>query len=190
MKAYCILSDMELVALLKEGNRTAFAEIYNRYKGILFVHAYKRLSNRDEAEDAVHNLFAALWAGRVNFNLRTTNLSGYLYSAVRNQVLKVISKRQFAEDYLTSVEELENATTDHRVRENQLKAIIEKEVALLPAKMRKIFELSRNAQFSHKEIALHLDITEKTVKNQINNALKILRVKLGLFVFIYFLINR
>lgn len=189
MKAYHTLPDIELVALLKEGNRGAFAEIYNRYKGILFVHAYKRLLSPDEAEDAVHDLFAALWSGRLNFNLHTGNLSGYLYSAVRNRVLKVIAKRQFAEGYLVSLEEPENAATDHRLRENQLKAIIEKEVALLPARMREIFELSRNAQLSHKEIALQLDVSEKTVKNQINNALKILRVKLGLFVFLYFLIN-
>lgn len=189
MEVRSILSDIELAALLKEGDRAAFAEIYSRYKGILFVHAYKRLSNRDEAEDAVHDLFAALWAGRINFILRSNNLSGYLYSAIRNQVLKVIAKRQFAEDYLVSVEEFQSLATDYKVRENQLKAIIEKEVALLPAKMREIFELSRNAQLSHKEIAQHLDLSEKTVKNQINNALKILRVKLGLFVVLYFLIN-
>lgn len=189
MKAYHTLADIELVALLRESNRDAFAEIYNRYKGILFVHAYKRLLNRDEAEDAVHDLFAALWSGRTTFHLQTGNLPGYLYSAVRNRVLKVIAKRQFAEGYLGSVEVLENAATDHRARENQLKAIIEKEVALLPAKMREIFELSRNAQLSHKEIAAQLDVSEKTVKNQINNALKILRVKLGLFVFLYFLFH-
>ncbi|WP_316811459.1 RNA polymerase sigma-70 factor [Pedobacter heparinus] len=192
MTAYTSYTDQELTALLKGGDRNAFTEIYERYKAILFVHAYKRLANRDEAEDAVHDLFAAVWSGRENLNLDTDNLAGYLYRAVRNRVFKCIAKRSHADEYLSSIRDSVNAgqaITDYRVRENQLKAIIEKEVALLPSKMREVFELSRNSQLSNKEIARQLDLTEKTVKNHINHALKILRVKLGLFTFIWLLIN-
>jgi RNA polymerase sigma-70 factor (ECF subfamily) len=66
--------------------------------------------------------------------------------------------------------------------------IIEKEIADLPAKMREVFELSRKTFLSHKEIAGQLDLSEKTVRNQVNNALKVLRVKLGIFVFLLVLL--
>lgn len=189
---YSTYSDRELTALLKEGDRRAFSEIYERYKSMLFLHAYKRLADRDEAEDAVHDLFASLWSRRENLNLDSGNLAGYLYKAILNRVLKCIAKRKYADQYMTSIRESIDAgiaITDHRVRENQLKTIIEKEILFLPEKMRVVFEMSRNLQLSNKEIASHLDLSEKTVKNHINHALKILRVRLGLFTFICLLLQ-
>jgi RNA polymerase sigma-70 factor (ECF subfamily) len=63
--------------------------------------------------------------------------------------------------------------------------LIEKEVAALPAKMRIVFELSRKANLTHREIAGQLDISEETVKKHIHHALKQLRVKLGILVYLY-----
>jgi RNA polymerase sigma-70 factor (ECF subfamily) len=76
-------------------------------------------------------------------------------------------------------------TTDHFIREKELAFQIEKEVSLLPEKMRLIFEMSRNANLSHKEIAAKLDISDKTVKKQINNAIKLIKVKLNLLNFTF-----
>ncbi len=73
--------------------------------------------------------------------------------------------------------------TGHRVRENDLKAYIEKEIQALPPKMKQIFELSRKAHLSHKEIAEKLDTSENNVSTQITNALRILRTKIGILGF-------
>lgn len=193
MERYSVYTDLELLNLLKGDDRSAFTEIYNRYKGVLFVHAYKRLKNRLEAEDAVHDLFARLWINREQLTLSTDNFSGYLYTIIRNNVLTTISRKGYADKYFTGHWEqpdISNAETDYKVRESQLKEIIEKHVALLPTKMRVVFELSRNAQLSHKEIATKLGISEKTVKSQINSALNILRSKIGLAAFIWLLVNK
>jgi RNA polymerase sigma-70 factor (ECF subfamily) len=58
--------------------------------------------------------------------------------------------------------------------------MIEKEMAALPSGMQKIFELSRREHLSHREIAAQLNISEETVKKQVNNALRILRSKLSM----------
>jgi len=57
--------------------------------------------------------------------------------------------------------------------------LIEKEIQALPSKMRQIFELSRKQYLSYKEIAEQLEISEHTVKSQVSNALRILKLKLG-----------
>lgn len=192
MANYNDFSDNILAGLLKLDDRAAYAEIYNRYKGILYVHAYKRLKDTEEAEDAVHDLFAQLWLNRNKINIATGNLSGYLYTAIRNNVLTTISRQGYADKYFTGHwKDLssENAVTDFLVREKQLKEIIDKHVALLPKKMREVFELSRNAQLSQKEISAQLGISESTVKSQINSALHILKSKLGVSVFIWLLMN-
>lgn len=184
---YRNLSDVELVNLLSSGEREAFAEIYERYKGLLYIHAYKKLWNEDEAADVVHDLFAALWDKRAELEI-TGHLSGYLYTSVRNRILKLIAKKQNAATYLSSISRFTNegnCITDHRVRENMLTEIIEKEIAALPPKMRQVFELSRKTGLSHREIAEQLDISEETVKKHIHHALKVLRVKLGIFVYLY-----
>lgn len=193
MGSYSAYTDLELLSLLKEDDRHAFTEIYNRYKGLLFVHAFKRLKNELEAEDAVHDLFAKLWLNREQLTLATDNFSGYLYATIRNNVLTTISRKGYADKYFSGHWEgtsINNAETDYKIRESQLKEIIEKHVALLPKKMRIVFELSRNAQLSHREIAEQLGISEKTVKSQINSALNILRSKIGAAAFIWLLINK
>nr|WP_184549228.1 sigma-70 family RNA polymerase sigma factor [Mucilaginibacter sp. FT3.2] len=82
-----------------------------------------------------------------------------------------------------------SAATDYRVRENQLKAYIEKEIQKLPPKMRQIFEMSRKGNLSYKEISEQLNVSENNVSKQINNALRLLKTKLGIVVFLFFLIK-
>lgn len=71
--------------------------------------------------------------------------------------------------------------------------IIEMEIERMPSKMRQIFELSRNEYLSHKEIASRLEISDKTVKTQINNVLKLISMRLGsvtgISVILYLLIQ-
>jgi RNA polymerase sigma-70 factor (family 1) len=189
MTLYTTLTDHDLVAFLKDGDKTAFTEIYNRYKGLLYIHAYNRLRNQQEADDVVHELFASLWTKREELFLKT-HLSGYLYQAIRNRVIDVISHKKVESAYMVSLQyfiDHSEAVTDHLVRENELSALIEKEISALPPKMREVFELSRRANLSHKEIAGKLELSEMTVKKHVNNALKILRGKFGLISFLLYL---
>lgn len=186
------LSDAELVDLLKSGDQTAYTEIYDRYILILLNHAYNKTRNREEAKDIVQEVFATLWARRENFNCQC-NLAGYLYTAVRNIILNQVVHNDVKGKYLASIAQFVNnhnsqIITDHLVRENQLSIIIEKEIADLPPKMREVFELSRKRHFSHKEIAEKLKISEQTVSKHVTNALRILRVRLGIFIYLLWLI--
>jgi RNA polymerase sigma factor (sigma-70 family) len=67
------------------------------------------------------------------------------------------------------------------IRENDLLALIEKEIAALPEKMRVVFELSRKESMNRKEISEHLGLPENTVKTNMYRALKMLYRKLCLF---------
>jgi RNA polymerase sigma-70 factor (ECF subfamily) len=183
------LSDEELLKEFQAGNTQAFELIYNRYKGILYIHAYKMLRDEDEAKDVVQELFTKLYT-KAGILLLKTTFSAYLYTAVRNRILDIIAHKKIKTDYLASLEEFVNRgayTTDYFIREKELAFQIEKEVSLLPEKMRLVFEMSRNANLSHKEIAAKLDISDKTVKKQINNAIKLIKVKLNLFSTIWML---
>ena len=191
MADYSLYSDTDLANLLKSGDCSAFAEIYGRYKLILLHHAWMKTKDRDDARDTIQEVFAALWSKRDRINIES-NLSGYLYTAVRNHILNMIERKGLESRYVSAIAHFADhgqVVTDHRVRENQLKALIQKEIAALPPRMREVFELSRNQHLNHKQIAALMGTSEQTVKKQMTNALKILRTKLGFGLYILVLIR-
>ncbi len=185
------LTDTQLLEQLSVGDGRAFTEIYNRYFGVLYVHAYKILGSDDEAKDAVQDVFSSFWSRRNNITL-SASLSSYLYSSVRNKVFDILQHRKVETKYVDSLKAFIDAgyvVTDHSIREKELSAHIEKQIAALPAKMRLIFELSRKSYFTHREIARELNLSEHTVKTQVKNALRILRLKLDTLLFLLFLLQ-
>ena len=189
MPSYRSYSDSELSYLLTQDDEQAFTEIYHRFYGLLFIHASKRLNDDEEAKDAVQQLFESLWQKRAQVQA-DGNLSAYLYTAIRHRILDIFSHQEVENKYVDSLQSFidqEQEFTDYRVREKQMKALIEKEIDSLPPKMREIFLLSRMENKSHKEIAAELGISELTVKTQVKKALKILRSKLGLLAYVVFL---
>lgn len=191
MTPHHLLTDAELAALLKAGDHAAFAEIYDRFFSVLYVHAFNRLRDEDEAKDVVQELFTTMWAKHESAVF--TNLSNYLYTSVRNRIINAVAHKAVATKYIEALPQsviIEVCITDYKVRERQLAAIIAREIATLPPKMREVFEMSRRNNLSHKEIADHLGITEQSVRSHIKNALKILRVRLGFALYLMFLFTR
>lgn len=181
MRMYAELPDAELVLLLNKGNQDAYAEIYERYWGILYRYTRRILQSDDEAEDAVQDIFVMLWAKSDTLEVKIS-LSAFLYAATRNRILKHFEKSKVREKHLRSLQQFIDegiSQTDFLARSNELAMRIEQELAQLPPKMREVFELSRKANLSNKEIAQQLGIAETTVKKQISNAIKALKSKFG-----------
>lgn len=183
---YGTLSDEVLLNLMRLDDQQAFATLYKRYSGALYAHAYNFIHDREESKDVLQKVFAKIWDMRSQIPLNV-NISAYLYQSAKNMLINHIARSKVANRYVDSLESFARsyvADTDHHIREKQLQEIIQHEIAQLPPKMREIFELSRTQYLTHKAIAEKLGISEKTVKNQITNALKLLRSKLPHLLFL------
>lgn len=194
MQLYNKYSDADLIALLKSGDRTAFTEIYDRYWSVLYLHARQMLRDQDDASDVIQEVFTSIWNRAKDLEL-SVSLNAYLYRSVRNSVLNMIRKGKLEGDYrksLTAFYAKGEFSTDDQVNFNDLKNLIEREVELLPKKMRVVFELSRGQHASHAEIAQQLNMSDEAVKKQISRALAILRRKLGLplSIILFYINNR
>ncbi|TKC08611.1 RNA polymerase sigma factor [Pedobacter frigoris] len=192
MADYSMYTDQELAAFLKQGDEVAYTEIFARYNYILHSHAVNKLRDREEARDIIQEVFTYLWQKKETITF-TSSLSGYLYGAVRNAILNRVVHKQVQEKYFDSLKAFSlrgEVVTDHLIREKQLREFIEQEIALLPPKMRQVFEMSRKENLSHKEIAEKLDISEQTVSKQVTNAIKILKTKLGVVVYLWFIMDK
>ena len=182
MALYQSLPDARLAALLKEGDQSAYTEIFQRYKRILYKHAFRMLEDQDDANDVIQDVFLALWQKRESLTIKGS-LAAYLYQSVRNRIFDRITHQKVIARYIASIRDFMEAgqwITEEELRAKELAAIIETEIAALPRKMREVFELSRQEELSYKEIARKLNISDKTVKQQVHNAVKILRLKVNL----------
>lgn len=189
METYNKYSDLELVSRLRDSDRFAYTEIYNRFKRPLYSFLWKRLGDKETVRDILHDVFLTIWEKRESISYETS-LSGYLFSAVRNKLLDIVARDKVRQRYVDSFYifiNMEDISTDHLVRTKELSAHIEQEISKLPPKTREVFELSRISNLSRREIAEQLGVSEQTVKSHMFNALKTLRLKLGSFSFLLFL---
>ncbi|WP_316817126.1 RNA polymerase sigma-70 factor [Pedobacter nyackensis] len=177
------IPDDELFLLFKAGERRAYEQIYNRYWAIMYVYARKIMADEDDAQDIVQEVFTYLWNKGPELVIKSS-LSVYLYTSVRYRIFDLLDHRKVRTDYKAYLQQfIEEGVyiTDEELRLKELVAVVEKEISLLPPKMREMFELSRNEGLSHKEIADQLGVSDLTVKKQVSNAVKILKGKLKLF---------
>lgn len=181
MDKYKILSDSELVSLLKHGDKEAFAEIYDRYSMMIYYKINQMLRDENASKDLVQDLFTSIWE-KCDLIRDNVGISSYLYVAARNRVLNYIQRGKTKSDYLTEIGKYSLQVTDEtleKIDEKDLMLLLTSEIARLPARMREVFELSRLEDLSHREIAQRLNLNESTVKKQVQNALKILKVRLS-----------
>ena len=160
------------------------------------MHALKMLRHEEDARDAVQELFTSLWTRGPHLT-DGTNLAGYLYVTVKNKVLDQIAQKKVRANYLESLavfmEENQDSTIE-ALTQKELLLALDAEIERLPAKMKAIFEMRIRQHLSYKEIADELDISDKTVKKQVSNAIAILKPKLsslsGWAIFVYLVSNR
>jgi len=187
MSSYKSFSDQELTALLREGEESAFKEIYERYHSLLNIYAYKKLHNKQESQDVVQEVLTNLWNKRFQLSLEIC-LVAYLYTSVRNRSLDIFSHKQVETKYYISLQgfiETSVDSADFLVREHDFKRLIEKEIEALPPRMREAFRLSREQRLSHKDVAARMDISEQTASTQIKKALRILRMRFGVTCWLF-----
>ena len=180
MSAERVLIDHQLVALLREGNREAFAKIYQSYWTVMYMHAFKMLRNEDDARDIVQEIFTSLWLKGQSID-PDVNLAGYLFVSTKNKVFDLITHKRVRLDYLESLSSFAEAHSNQTlasIEEKELLQALQHEIEQLPAKMRQIFDMRVNEHLSYLEIAHKLNISDKTVKKQISNAIRIVRPKL------------
>ena len=174
-------ADDILLNLLKEDNKEAFDVIYLRYWERLYFYLVKAIKDTAEAEDILQEVFVSLWKRRGNLD-NIESLYTYLFSCVRyggfRYIRNEIKKNHFKASWQSGLTDTDDLF-ERQQAANELSHLVNKEIDKLPLKMREVFLLSRREDLSYKEIAHKLNISDKTVKKQINNALKYLHLKLN-----------
>lgn len=167
---------MNLESLIKDCIRQkskAQEELYNRYKDILFVLCLKYCSNEAEAEDNLHNAFIEIF----------TNIKKYNSSGSFEGWIKRITINKAIDSYKKSYQmvPIKDDFQDTMIEEKEIAFSLDTILALiqeLPAQYRLVFSLYELDDYSHKEIAEMLEISENTSKSNLHRAKTILKEKI------------
>ncbi|MBI9064783.1 MAG: RNA polymerase sigma-70 factor [Marinilabiliaceae bacterium] len=186
-----VLIDSKLLDGLHSGEESVYTDVFHQLQPALVSYAMQYIIDRDLSKEIVQEAFLKLWEKRKTLS-KGTNLTAYLYKIVRNLSLNYLrhikirdefakSESQFISEAALNYVALKDKSAE-RLLEAEIMERLQKAVNKMPPKCRNIFSLSRFDGKTYKEIAQELNITEKTVENQINKALKITRAEMQEFL--------
>ncbi|HEX6533974.1 MAG TPA: RNA polymerase sigma-70 factor [Gemmatimonadaceae bacterium] len=170
------------VARSRSGDVDAFESIFRRYYEHLCLFAERLLRSPDSARDAVQDVFVAIWRQKASCQ-GCDNLRVYLFTAVRNRVLKLLRHRnvvnrtraRMALEHRSPGHGAAPETPEEESDARELAAAVERIIQQLPERSREAYLLHRRDGLSYAEIAAVMDVSVRTVENHIARALRGLR---------------
>ena len=168
-----------LIYNLSKGNLLAFNTLYKEYSGRLYRFALGYLKSEDEAEELVQEVFTIIWEKRTALK-KELSFKSFLFTISFNIIRKHFRTKVYLSEYLkTGINDDLDMHTSQKIAFNSLYQFITELVNQLPGRRKEIFIKSRFEGYSIKEIAEELNISHKTVENQITDALKFIRTNLN-----------
>ena len=194
-----LLENLQMdIVNLHNDKKSDFSRVYSIYFPKLVRFAREFVLSTEDAENIIQDIFIYLWEHQEILG-SLSNLNAFLFVLVKNRCIDFIRQKKLVErkreefEMVMDKELLLKMYALQQFDENALSAddievILNNAINSLPEKCREVFILSRMEGLKYREIAERLNISTKTVENQIITALKKLRVELKdylpLFIFI------
>lgn len=165
---------------IKKGDKNAFESLFKTYYSQLCAYANKFVTDIDDSEEIVQEMFYQVWQKREDLNI-LISLKSYLFRSVHNSCLNYLKHKNIQQKHVErSLYEQANQSykfpdsIETSELQNKIRIAIEK----LPTERKKIFLMIRYDSLKYSEVAAKLGISVKTVENQMGSALKFMREEL------------
>ncbi|MCD7969336.1 MAG: RNA polymerase sigma-70 factor [Alistipes sp.] len=166
-------------------NPADFGQLYSTYKSRYIVVALGYVRDRAVAEDIVNDSFLAFWENRHRIP-DGSNIPGYIMTTLKNKCLNWLKQQKVHAEIDQKIHSIQQRVMQANIRslelcnpthvfENEVEAIVNKELETMPESTRRIFIANRYHDKSYKEIALEYNITPRRVDHELQKALRILR---------------
>ena len=176
MKKTDHISESEWVLSLKNGDLKAFSELFDRYGKRLYRFSMGYLKSESDAEEIVQEVFVKIWNKREELSLQKS-FESYLFTIAKNGILNTIRKTKSEQAYLqyAKLHPEKNVLLDDELNFRELERAYKEAIGKLSPRRKEIFLLSREQSLSNAEIAEKMNISVKTVENQMTSALSEIR---------------
>ncbi len=179
MKKADYISDTDRVRALKNGDLCAFNELFDRYGKRLYRFSMGYLKSVEDAEEIVQEVFLKIWNNREELSAQKS-FESYLFTIAKNGILNSIRKSKSEQAYLNyaKLHPSKNILLDEELNFVELEKAYKEVVAQLSPRRKEIFLFKREQSLSNAEIAEKMNISVKTVENQMTSALYEIRKNL------------
>jgi len=170
--------DFELFAEIQKENRISFNRLFVQYYQPLCKYAFAITKSEQESEELVSDMFFTIWTKAKKIRI-DSSVKVYLYACVKHAALaSVKSTRSMTVEVdqrvLMNIP-LPSADAQSRLELVDLEQQFNKVIEQLPEKCREVYILNRMDNLRYKEIAMILNIAEKTVENHLVKAVSLIR---------------
>lgn len=175
-----------LIDRIKKGDTNALEELYDQFAPILLVISMRYLSNREDAEDVLHDAFIKIISGLKSFDPKFEGaLEAWMKKIIVNTSINFLKIRQKNKKMTNSLDN--NLFTDEVSQDDKLNSLskdikpekVIEMIQYLPDGYRTVLNLFVFENYSHKEISTTLGISENTSKSQLSKARTYLKKKMS-----------
>lgn len=156
--------------------KNTFEKLFNEYYNPLCNFVLGITKDKNKAEDVVQDVFVQMWKKRDSITI-DKNLKSYLFAAAKNKAIEWLRRENLFKKFESSADGkkfLQGDTEDLSYKYEMLEKL-NHSIRQLPTKCQKVFRLGKINGLTYAEIAEEMDISVKTVENQMSRALKLLR---------------
>jgi RNA polymerase sigma-70 factor (ECF subfamily) len=177
----------EILEKLQSDDQAVLKSLFQEHYLSVCKGIYRFVKDKSTTEDIAQDVFIKFWEKRKQLNI-TSSVVAYLHRMGTNEAISYLRRRKHFE----SEEVIEYSVPNNLVSgesemlQSELQENVTDAINSLPPKCRAIFQLSRFEDLTYKEIAAKLDISVKTVENQMGKALRVLRGKLRGYLTMFF----
>jgi RNA polymerase sigma-70 factor (family 1) len=164
----------ELFLRMANGDEAAFEEIFHHYTAFLYPFLLNKTKSHELSEEIIQEVFLKLW-DKKEILPTIENYRSYIMMMAVNRAYSYFKKAAFdkkTQQQLWHNISLHQNTTHELVELREMEVLINRAVEQLPPAQKKIYLLSRQKGLSHDEIAAELNISKRTVSNQVTSALQ------------------
>jgi len=172
--------EREVIEQIKEGSKETFRLLFDQFGPKIYAFALSYLKNESDAEELLQEVFLKLWEVRSTLD-SSKNLKSFLFKICINLIYDSIRRKNIEQvyiDYSGRNNPLSGDNTWHEVIYNDMYDQLQQLIAAMPEQRRLIFRLSKEEGLSNEEIAVRLNLSRRTVENQLYRAISFLKDKI------------
>lgn len=191
-----VYHEKELLALIANGDETAFSRLFEYYRNRIYSIAFKLTHSTAVSEEIVQDVFLKIWLKRADLT-GIQNFSAYLFIVARNTVYKVLKRNAIYFNSRMIAEEnqiLLHKDPEHLLMEKDYNSLLQKAIHRLPAQQQKVYKLVKEQGLKREEVAELLEIHPETIKYHLAQAKKNIRtycspfldLNMGIIFFLFY----
>lgn len=171
-----LAEDKTIASRIKKGDREAFATFFNKYRRRVYYFSLKYTGDPEESEELVQSVFVSIWEHRRLID-KKKSLKNYLYRSVVNSIYNFLKKRAIRRAFMIQELKKPEGASDpyEQIFFNDLEEKFDQIILSLPLHQQRIMYYRKQQGLSLKEIAQKLNVSVRTVENQIYRINRILK---------------